>query len=84
MPVSPQEAARLKKEQAATKAPVQTYVFTDDHGPYLRPNAHGLGGVKPFMKNGKWCMVMTEQQARYWLDSGAIVPEQPAQAPESA
>jgi hypothetical protein len=76
--MSPQEARRRAKEQAATKQPVQTYVFTDDHNPHLRPNSHGYGGVKPFLKNGKWCMVMTEQQAKFWLDNGAIAPEKPA------
>jgi hypothetical protein len=78
MPISVQEARRRAKEQAVTKEAVQTYVVVDEH---FRPNAHGLGGVKPFVKNGKHCLVLTEQQARYWLDAGAIVPEQP---PESA
>ena len=81
MPVSPQEARRLAKEQAATKALPQTYVIVDEH---FRPNAHGLGGVKPFMKNGKHCLVLTEQQAKYWIDQGAIVPEQTAEPKKSA
>ena len=74
MPVSPQEARRRAKEQRATKQPTQTYVIIDEN---YRPNAHGLGGVKPFLKNGKHCLVLTEQQARYWLDAGAIAPETP-------
>jgi ribosomal protein S16 len=78
MPISPQEARRRAKEQGVTKAPVQTYIVVDEH---FRPNAHGLGGVKPFMKNGKHCLVLTEQQARYWLDAGAIVPEQVPEQP---
>lgn len=69
MPISPQEARRLAKEQRAVKAPVQTYVITD---PHFRPNQHGLGGVKTFVKNGKHCLVLTEQQARYWIDAGVI------------
>ena len=81
MPVSPQEARRLAKEQAATKAQTQTYVIVYEH---FRPNAHGLGGVKPFMKNGKHCLVLTEQQAKYWIDQGAIVPEQTAEPKKSA
>lgn len=80
MPISPQEARRRAKEQAVTKEPVQTYVIVDEH---YRPNAHGLGGVKPFVKNGKHCLVLTEQQARYWLDAGAIVSEQSLQATQS-
>lgn len=80
MPISPQEARRRAKEQAVTKEAVQTYVIVDEH---YRPNAHGLGGVRPFMKNGKHCLVMTEQQARYWLDSGAVVPEQAPEQPTS-
>ena len=80
MPMSPHEARRRAKEQAVTKAAVQTYVIVDEH---FRPNAHGLGGVKPFVKNGKHCLVLTEQQARYWLDAGAIVSEQSLQATQS-
>ena len=40
--------------------------------------------MKPFVKNGKHCLVLTEQQAKYWLDSGAIVPEQTAEPKKSA
>ena len=67
MPISPQEARRRAKEQAVTKEAVQTYVIVDEH---YRPNAHGLGGVKPFVKNGKHCLVhdraTSQVLARRW------------------
>ena len=73
MPVSHQERHRLRKEAKATKASVQTYIITDEH---FRPDMHGgIGGVKTFSKNGKHCLVLNEQQARYWLDQGMIAPE---------
>jgi hypothetical protein len=77
MPISPHEARRRAKEQKASAATVHTYVITD---PDFRPNAHGLGGVKSFIKEGKHCLVLTDQQARYWIDQGAIArDEQPVE-----
>lgn len=69
--------AWLAKEAGRKPDPLIEYEVLD---PHHKPDLNGeLAGGKVYRKAGKEFVMLTEQQARFYLDSGSIQPVEQAQ-----
>jgi hypothetical protein len=67
--------AWLAKEAGRKPDPLIEYEVLD---PHHKPDLNGeLAGGKVYRKLGKEYVMLTEQQARFYLDSGSIQPVAP-------
>ena len=64
--------AYLAREAGPQRAPFIEYEVLD---PHHKPDLNGeLAGGKVYRKQGKEFVLLTEAQARFYLDSGSIKP----------
>jgi hypothetical protein len=69
--------AWLAKEAGRKPDPLVEYEVLD---PHHKPDLNGeLAGGKVYRKLGKEFVMLTENQARFYLDSGSIKPVEQAQ-----
>lgn len=64
----------LDRQKEKQPAPLKEYEVLD---PHHKPDLNGeLAGGKVYTKSGRQYVMLTEQQAQFYLDSGGIQPVQ--------
>jgi hypothetical protein len=67
----------LAKQAGQQPAPLVEFEVID---PYHKPDLNGeLAGGKVYKRQGKQYVMLTEDQARFYLDGGSIQPVAPKQ-----